>query len=278
LTVTFARQPNYLYSLSENELPSLKAEAEAATKLGLPASFINEVPLPFGVAGAVRFDDQAQFHPRKYLLHVLNKIPGDGSYVFENTRALDVNQGTLCRVKTAHGVVAARDVVIATGLPVLNQGLHFAKAHPYRSYVLCSSISRSKTPPGMFVSTESPTHTVRASPFGDDVLLIIAGEGHKVAQPERMEERYDKLLAWAQSNFDINSIEYHRSTQDYYSIDHVPYIGKLRSRSENIYVATGYNAWGLTTGTVAGASLRTLSWESLTPGHRFTTRPVSTPG
>jgi glycine/D-amino acid oxidase-like deaminating enzyme/nitrite reductase/ring-hydroxylating ferredoxin subunit len=249
----FSRQPNYLYSVSPSELSSLESETRAARTLGLPASFVKEVPLPFTVAGAVRFDDQAQFHPRKYLLHLVNTIPGDESYVLENTRALDVDHGRPCRIKTDRGVITAQDVIIATGMPFLDQGLHFAKAHPYRSYVVCSSISRSQTPPGMFVSTESPTHTVRAAPFQDDSLLIVAGEGHKVGQQQHMIEPYDKLSAWLQSNFDVDSIEYHWSTQDYYSVDHIPYIGKLRAGLDHIYVATGYNAWGLTTGTVAAS-------------------------
>ena len=251
----FSRQPNYLYSPSEDELESLRQEAETAAGLGLPATFTTDVPLPFEVAGAVRFDDQVAFHPRKYLLHLADAIPGDGSYVFESTRAVDVSEGARCRIETERGALASADVIVATSLPFLDRGLFFAKAHPYRSYVVCPAVAADNAPEGMFVSTESPTHTVRSSPYGDKALLIIAGEGHKVGEEENSQERYEKLAEWAESRFEIDSFEYHWSTQDYYSVDHVPYIGKLRRGSEHVFVATGYNAWGLSTGTLAAGIL-----------------------
>lgn len=250
----FSRLPNYLYSVTEDEVPSLRAEAEAAARAGLPASFVREIPLPVPAVGAVRFDDQAQFHPRKYLLHLASTIPGDGSYVFERTRATGVTEGSPCRVETEKGIVEARDVVVATLIPFLDRGLFFSKVHPYRNYVVCPSVDPATAPPGMFVSTESPTHTLRSSPFGDRALLIIAGEGHKVGQEDEL-ERYRRLEEWTKANFEIDAIEYRWSTQDYYSIDHVPYIGKLRRGSQHVYVATGYNAWGLTTGTHAASIL-----------------------
>ncbi len=251
----FSRQPNYLYSISADDVASLREEASAAAAAGLPASFVTDVPLPFPVTGAVRFDNQVQFHPRKYLLHLTGSISGEGSYVFEHTRALAVQDGDPCRVTTDKGVVTAKDVIVATQLPILDRGLFFAKVHPYRSYVVCPTIDPSKAPPGMFVSTESPTHTVRTSPYGERALMIIAGEGHKTGQEERTEERYERLEEWIRTHFGVDSIEYHWSTQDYYSVDHVPYIGKLRRASRHVYVATGYNAWGLTTGTLAAQIL-----------------------
>ncbi len=252
----FSRQPNYLYSPSQEGVSALREEAETAAAVGLPATFTTEVPLPFDVAGAVRFDDQVAFHPRKYLLHLAGLVPGDGSHVFESTRALDVKEEARCRVETERGALHSSDVIVATSLPFLDRGFYFAKAHPYRSYVVCPAVASSRAPEGMFVSTESPTHTVRSSPYEEDkALLIIAGEGHKVGEAQNTHERYEKLAQWTESHFEIDSFEYHWSTQDYYSLDQVPYIGKLRRGTERVYVATGYNAWGLSTGTLAAGIL-----------------------
>jgi glycine/D-amino acid oxidase-like deaminating enzyme len=90
----------------------------AAQKLGLPASYTEETELPFKVRAAVRFDNQAQFHPRKYLLALAEKIPGGGSHVFEGTRATDVEDGDTCVVKTPRGAVRAKAVVVSTHLAV----------------------------------------------------------------------------------------------------------------------------------------------------------------
>ena len=103
-------------------VPQLQAEVEAARRVGLPGSFVRDVSLPFPVEGTVRFDDQAQFHVRKYLLPLAEEIPGEGSHLFENTRALDVKEGAQCRVQTDRGRVIARDVIIATHVPFTFKG------------------------------------------------------------------------------------------------------------------------------------------------------------
>lgn len=118
----FERLSAYTVAESKALVPALKAEAETAAKLGLPVDFVTETSLPFPIAGAVRFDHQARFHPRKYLLSVAQAVNGDGCAVYENTRVLDVEEGTPCRVLTDRGKVAARDVVIATNIPILDKG------------------------------------------------------------------------------------------------------------------------------------------------------------
>jgi glycine/D-amino acid oxidase-like deaminating enzyme/nitrite reductase/ring-hydroxylating ferredoxin subunit len=254
----FARTSNYLYAESEEDLETVEQEAATAARLGLPASFVRESPLPFSIAGAVRFENQAEFHPRKYLLHFVNQIPGDGSHVFEETRALKVAEGDVCRVETDKGVVSARAVVVATSLPFLDRGFFFAKAHPYRSYVVCPKVDETNAPPGMYVSTEHPSHTIRRSAYPGGTVLVIAGEGHKAGQADDSAERYRRLDEWARSRFSVESTEYRWSTQDYYSVDKLPYIGRLTRRSRNVYVATGYGAWGMTNGTLAAMILSDL--------------------
>ena len=106
----FERKDNYVVAEQAEERELVEQEAEAMRKLGLPASFVTETPLPFEVAGAVKLENQAQFHPRKYLLGLAATIPGDGSHVFENTRVTHVNQGDPCVVETERGNVRARDV------------------------------------------------------------------------------------------------------------------------------------------------------------------------
>ena len=251
----FSRRSNYLYTEDESDLQTVEQEAAVAARLGLPATFVQDSPLPFPIRGAVRFDNQIQLHPRKYLLAFVDAITRAGGRVFEETRALHVEDGEPARVTTDRGVVSASDVIVATHIPFLDRGLFFTKVHPYRTYVVCPRGDPSRDTVEMFVSTEQPTHTVRSSPYDEGVLLIVAGESHKTGEVENTEERYRKLENWIRSRFEIDSIDYRWSTQDYYAVDKVPYIGKLTRTSKHVYTATGYSAWGLTNGTLAGMLL-----------------------
>jgi len=94
----FSRQSAYTFADSPEQLSQIEAEVEAAIKLGLPASFVKETSLPFPIAGAVKFENQAQFHVRKYLLHLAKTIPGNGSYLFDDTRVETVDEDSPCQV------------------------------------------------------------------------------------------------------------------------------------------------------------------------------------
>ena len=276
------RADSYLYTESHRDLETVEREAEAAARLGLPASFVRTSPLPFPIVAAVRFENQAQFHPRKYVLHLVGRLPGEGSHVFEGTRAVAVDEEDGgCVVRAENGSVRARDVIVATTIPFLDRGLFFAKVHPYRSYVVCPRVERANAPSGMFVSTESPTHTVRVAPYGAAALLVVAGEGHKVGEDASTGERYRRLVEWTRSRFDVESIDYRWSTQDYYSVDKIPYIGRLARRSRHVYVATGFRGWGLTNGTLAAMILSDLvlgvenPWARLYDANRLNARAAA---
>ena len=225
-------------------------------KLGLPASFVTETPLPYEVAGAVQLDNQAQFHPRKYLLGLAATIPGDGSHVFENTRVTQVNQGEPSTVETERGNVRAADVVLATHLPFMDRGLFFAKAHPHRSYAVAAPIDPDKAPDGMFINAGLPTRSVRTIRDGERLLIQTGGQGHKPGHADDEPERYDVLESFLREHWpEAGPVEYRWSTQDYMSLDRVPFVGRLNRRSSTSSLATGYSKWGMTAGTVAAVLL-----------------------
>jgi glycine/D-amino acid oxidase-like deaminating enzyme/nitrite reductase/ring-hydroxylating ferredoxin subunit len=243
---------NYVYTESRDEVEKIRDEVEAARAAGLGVSFVDETPLPFPVAGAVRQENQAQFHARKYLLPLVETIPGEGSHVFQETRAVSVEDGEPCRVETNRGVVTARDVIVATHLSILDRGLFFAKTSPKRSYVVGIPVEPGSAPEGMFISTETPVHSIRSTPLdGGRRLLLVGGEGHKAGQEKDTRRRYAALEDWARSRFGAEDVEYRWSTHDNYSVDRVPFVGRLTRRADHVYVATGFGGWGMTNGTVA---------------------------
>jgi glycine/D-amino acid oxidase-like deaminating enzyme/nitrite reductase/ring-hydroxylating ferredoxin subunit len=248
----FERKTNYVYAESEEEVSQLRQEAEVERKAGLAVSLVDETPLPFSVAAALRLENQAQFHPRKYLLALAETIPGDGSHVFEHSRVQDVKTGDTCEVVTERGTIRAADVVIATHLPILDRGLFFAKTYPHRSYAVAAPLGQAPDPEGMYINSGTPTRSVRTLRDGDRVLIQVGGNGHKAAEEENTPARYDQLEQFLRDHWpDAGEVRYRWSTQDYMPHDQVPYVGRLRRRSEHVYAATGYKKWGMTNGTAA---------------------------
>lgn len=253
----FERVPAYTYTESTDTHQQIEAEVDAAKRLGLPASTTESTDLPFDVASAVKFDDQAQFHPRKYLLALAEDIPGDGSYVFENTTATSVEDGEPCTVSTEEGTVTADAVVVATHFPVFDKARYYERLSPKRSYVLAVRL-QDAVPEGMYYGQEEPYFSVRPHPAGEESMALVGGQSHRTGHGGSTVDRYRKLEQEAHDRLDVESIEYRWSTQDFVSVDRVPFIGRLGPQSENVYVATGFGGWGMTNGTVAGQLLSDL--------------------
>jgi glycine/D-amino acid oxidase-like deaminating enzyme/nitrite reductase/ring-hydroxylating ferredoxin subunit len=265
----FRRLPAYVYTESVEMVPQLQAEVAAARRMGLPATFVRDAPLPFPVEGAVRFEEQTQFHIRKYLLPLAEEIPGEGSHLFENTRALDVKEGVQCTVETNRGAMIAKDVIIATHIPFIFKGEFWAKSYPQREYGIAARIEQTVGSEGISISAESPTRSVRTASRSGETVLIVVGEAHKTGEEPDTEQRYRNLQEWARERFGVTQFENRWSAQDYYSFDGLPYVGRIGAGSEHVYVATAFAAWGMTNGTAAAMLLSALitgqenSWAGL---------------
>ena len=153
-------KPNLTYTEAADEREQIEDEVEAALRAGLPASLVESCELPFPIEAAVRVEDQAEFHPVRYLAGIAESL-GENE-LFERTTAVSVDAGSPCRVRTEHGpVVTAGDVIVATHMPTLDRGLYFARAHPERSYVVAAR-AEGTLPGEMYISTEQPAHSIRA--------------------------------------------------------------------------------------------------------------------
>jgi glycine/D-amino acid oxidase-like deaminating enzyme/nitrite reductase/ring-hydroxylating ferredoxin subunit len=254
----FVRAPNYVYTGSTDELERLRREVDVQRRAGLEAHLERESQLPFGVAAAVRTEGSARVHPRRFLLPLVASVAGDGSHVFERTTAQDVSEDEPCVVTTDRGTIRARDVVVATHMSFLDRSLLFARAHPYRSYVVAAEIDRARAPAGMHISAGSPARSIRVAENDGRVLLLVGGEGHKTGDESATEERYRRLAEWAHAQFGVDAFAYRWSTQDLFTLDGVPYVGPVRPGSQHVFAATGFGGWGMTNGIVAGTLLADL--------------------
>ncbi|MDX6679438.1 MAG: hypothetical protein QOE31_3490, partial [Solirubrobacteraceae bacterium] len=253
----FRRRPSYAYVTSPSSRSRARDEAAAAAEAGLPATFVETVPLPYAVAAAVRFDDQAEFHVQRYLLALVDGLVARGGRIFEHSHAVDVDSDEDCVVKTPGGRVIAGQVVVATHYPFLDRSLAFARVHPQRSYAIACRIA-GDAPDGMFISADGPTRSVRAVPVGTEELLLVGGDGHRTGTGGDTERRYERLEAFAREHWDVRSVDYRWSAQDNTTVDGLPYVGGLTPRADRVFMATGFAKWGMTGGTAAALLLRDL--------------------
>jgi glycine/D-amino acid oxidase-like deaminating enzyme/nitrite reductase/ring-hydroxylating ferredoxin subunit len=253
------RLPGFTYAESADHLDQVRAEVEAATGAGLRASFVTDTGLPFPIAGAVRVEDQAQFHPRKYLLALAEDMTRRGTRIFERSRAVGLHEGRPCRVTTESGsTVTATDVVVATHYPVFDRALLFTRLVPRRELVVAASIAADRDPAGIYITPEQNTRSVRTAPYRDGQrLLIVTGE-HFTPGAGDVTERFERLVAWTSERFPGADVAYRWATQDNSTTDHLPYVGLFHPAAKHVYVATGFGGWGMSTGVMAGQLLAGL--------------------
>jgi glycine/D-amino acid oxidase-like deaminating enzyme/nitrite reductase/ring-hydroxylating ferredoxin subunit len=241
------RKPNFTYAESDSERSQVEDEVEAASALGLPASFAETTELTFEVAGAVRFDGQAEFHPYRYLRGLLEAAEREGVSVFEATRAVGLDSEG---VRTESGaLVRAQRVIVATHIPFLDRGLFFARTHPERSYAIAVRAPEGELA-GMYISAGSPVRSLRSHPAAGGELLIVAGESHRVGEGDEV-ARYRSLEAFARGRFGAERVENRWCAQDNMPEDGLPFVGRLVPFSDRALVVTGLRKWGLAMGTSA---------------------------
>jgi len=277
----FSHQAAYVYTQQDQYVKQIEDEAKAAASLGIRAHYLEQIPLPFDVKAAVRFDNQAQFHPRKYLLALAEDITGRGGRIFEQTRAVDFREGDPFTIITEGGhKVRAERVIMASHFPAYGgSGYYFARMYPERSYAIAIT-AEEKFSGGMYITAESPGRSLRSTPYQGSELIIISGEHHKTGQGPPTESHYLNLARFAEQTFTVTGMPFRWSTQDYTTLDEVPYVGRLTSKSPNVYVATGFRKWGMTNGTAAAILLRNLivkgksPWEEVYNPARFEADPM----
>jgi glycine/D-amino acid oxidase-like deaminating enzyme/nitrite reductase/ring-hydroxylating ferredoxin subunit len=248
---------NYTYAESNEAVEHVRAEAELAADLGLPATFTTDVPLPFPVKGAVRFAGQAQFHAVKYLQGLARAVDGDGSFIFEQTRALQVRDGTPGVVETGGGTVRARNIIVATNVPFGDQGSFKERCRPHRSYIVAGRVD---TPPldATFISVDEPMRSILTVGIDGQSYVLTGGEGHPASQPGDAAGRYGRLAAFARGRLGVREVTHRWSTQDNLPVDGLPFVGLMGADARHLYVITGLRKWGLTNGTAAALILTDL--------------------
>ena len=217
----------------------VEKELIALQNIGYKTQMEDKIPLPIDVAGAIRFENQAQFNPLKFVSHIVGDLN-----IYENTKVIEIRGNTAI---TNRGRINAEAFIVATHFPFMNKyGGYFVKMYQHRSYVI--AIDRNKDIGGMYVDEAKTGMSFRNA--GD--LLLIGGGDHRTG---KQGGNYKELRQFAKTYFPKNCEKYHWATQDCMTLDGLAYIGEYSNKIPNVYVATGFNKWGMTTSMVASEIL-----------------------
>jgi glycine/D-amino acid oxidase-like deaminating enzyme/nitrite reductase/ring-hydroxylating ferredoxin subunit len=245
------RAPAATFAYAEDEHDTVRAEADAAARAGLPVEWTDHLDLPFPTFGAVRLAGQIVLHPAKYVRGLASAFTAEGGRVFEHSRVQGVSVTAPYQVRTDNGTVRADHVVVATHYPILDRGLFFARLDAQRSYCVAARL-RSGTPPeDLAISAGSPSWAF--SRHGDH--LIVGGQSHPAGERGVDFSRYTKLAEFASRHFDVEEITHRWSAQDPKAYDGLPMVGSYLPGASRLWVATGFAKWGLAMGTIAGQVL-----------------------
>lgn len=236
----FSEKSAFAYSLNDPNV--IEEELKALSRIGFQAKRAVNLPLPFPVAGAVEFPNQAQFHPLKFIAALL-----PGIRIFENTKVLELGKGF---AKTHKGTIKANKIIVATHFPFLNKhGLYFLKQYQDRSYVI--ALKNAPDLGGMYIDGEAGGMSFRNA----EGLLLIGGGGHRTGKSGGKRR---ELEAFAKRYYPESEIVYRWATQDCMTLDGIPYIGQYSASTPDLFVATGFNKWGMTSSMVAASVLTDL--------------------
>ena len=242
------------YAAAESEIEAARQEHDAAEAVGLDVRWMDALDVPFPFHGGTLLPDQAQFDPMDVLDALAAELRTHGCTLHEGRRVVGVSKhGRPEATLDDESTVVAEQIILATGTPVLDRGLYFAKVEPLRSYAL--AFDTTEIPDGMFLSSGSPTRSIRDAPVPGGRRLIVGGNGHPVGRTDSELEHLESLREWTVHYFP-GAVETHAwSAQDYRSHDGIPYVGQLPRGGGHIQLATGFDKWGMTNGVAAARNI-----------------------
>jgi len=248
----FARKNAYAYTHRSGRMEAIEAEADAARRLGFDAEVVAPAPLPFPTAGALHFSHQAQFNPAQYVVGLAQAVIDSGGRIFEDTRVDDVvRQRHGWRAKAGRHRLDAERVVVATNVAMWNPLGLDVKLRPRCHTAMAFRAVPSGDLDGMFIDVDDPSHSIRIGRDRDGPLLIVLGPSFTTGNDGDVARRFHDLERWVRANIPAGEVAWRWVNEDYDSPDRVPFAGELTRDSPGMYVATGFNGWGISNGTAA---------------------------
>lgn len=235
ISCDFTPEKAFVYSTQSDE--RICKEVSAANQLGIPAFLTKNTTLPFSIKGAICFPEQASFHPLKFIDAISQNLT-----IYENSAVIKINKNNV--LTKQNKIVLANHIVIATHYPIIDiPGYYFLRMYQQRSYVL--ALENAPLMNGMYIEEKTSGYSFR----NYQNYLLFGGQSHRTGMQKN--DEWIKLTQEAKRLFPKASIYTKWAAQDCMTFDSIPYIGSFSSKFSNVYVATGFNKWGMTGAMIA---------------------------
>lgn len=234
---------SFVYSLKNRML--LENEISALDKIGYKAEFCEKTELPYNIKGAIKFNNQAEFHPLKFIYSIARDLK-----IYEKTKVVELNKNS---AKTSCGNISAKKIIVATHFPFINKhGGYFLKMYQHRSYVM--AVKNASVINDMYVDEAKTGLSFR----GYKDMLLIGGGSHRTGSKGG---NWEELKIFCDKYYPQSQEVARWATQDCMTLDSIPYIGNYSKSTHNLFVATGFNKWGMTSSMVSAMILKDLILE-----------------
>ena len=256
----YEKRDAYVFATCQSELEKIKKEIGVLKDIGYDAEFVENVDIPVDKClGAIRFKNQAQFNSRKYVVQLFDRISKMGGKIYEDSKVIKIDRiNEVYKVSTDDFNVMCDKVVICSHYPIKNfPGMYFAKMYQDKSYVIAVDVGEENYEKdivnGMYIQSCDPVISFRTAKYNNKRLLVIAGSGHRTGEPEgKIEDSFLNLENYIRDYYHNAKVLFRWSTEDCVTLDKIPYIGEFSNFLPNIYVATGFKKWGMSSSHVAG--------------------------
>jgi glycine/D-amino acid oxidase-like deaminating enzyme/nitrite reductase/ring-hydroxylating ferredoxin subunit len=256
----FEYKQAWLFSENEKETEQLQEILEAAKRAGISVENTEDNSLPIPFQAAVRFEEQGQFHPLKYISGLFTEFIrlGGGFAEHNRIRKTSFEEG-IYTAKSDSIRIQAKNMVYATHIPPGVNLLSFRNA-PYRSYVLGVRLKDENYPKGLAYDMQEPYHYFRTHIIDGKKYLIVGGEDHKTGHENPLNV-FANLKNYVSQYYNVESVDFQWSAQYYVPVDGLPYIGEMPGTDPKTFVATGFNGNGMIYGTLSGKIISDLILE-----------------
>ena len=260
----YEKKDAYVFATNERELKKIEEEIDVLKRINYDAELEKNTDIPVEKClGAVKFKNQAQFNSRKYVIELFKIVSKLGGKIYENSKVENIQHDNAAYNISANCYnVKAKNVVISTHYPIKNfPGMYFSKMYQDKSYAIAVDTKQDENEiiDGMFIQSCDPVISFRTAKYKDKNLLIVAGSGHRTGQAEgKIEDSFVNLENYIKKYYPNAETKFKWSTEDCVTLDKVPYIGQFSNLLPNMYVATGFKKWGMSTSHVAGKLISDL--------------------
>lgn len=234
-----------IYTQEEKGIAKINQERKLLKTFNIDVSNVQDENIKSGI----KVKDTYVFHPLKYL-QAITKIIQDKILIYEGITAYSIDKvGNNYEVKTSQGIISATQVVIACNYPFyIIPSLIPLKTYIKREYVNASTFEKVRN-----ITALSIDKNLQSIRYYKNYILYGSNSS-------RITDKTDYALEFKKSQIDFQKIFHIKPTytwmnQDLMSNDSLPFIGSI---SDNLYLASVFQAWGMTNGTLAAKIISDL--------------------